>query len=42
MLFIYLDFGIPDSTQEMINLINELDIRKKSLDDPVVVHCRYS
>lgn len=33
------DFGIPDSTQEMINLINELDIRKKSLDDPVVVHC---
>lgn len=33
------DFGIPDSSQEMVNLINELDIRKKSLEQPVVVHC---
>eukprot|EP01117_Protostelium_nocturnum_P001477 TRINITY_DN1177_c0_g2_i4.p1 TRINITY_DN1177_c0_g2~~TRINITY_DN1177_c0_g2_i4.p1 ORF type:complete len:656 (-),score=133.28 TRINITY_DN1177_c0_g2_i4:137-2104(-) len=33
------DFGVPDSTEQMSDLIRELDIRKKGLDDPIVVHC---
>lgn len=33
------DFGAPESTEEMTELLRELDIRKKGLDDPIVVHC---
>src|SRR5690348_7474781 len=33
------DFGKPENTNGMAELITELDIRKKSLDEPIVVHC---
>ncbi|PRP74754.1 hypothetical protein PROFUN_06615 [Planoprotostelium fungivorum] len=33
------DFGVPDTTEQMSDLIRELDIRKKGLDDPIIVHC---
>jgi len=33
------DFGIPNSTEVMRELIKELDIRKKTPKDPIVVHC---
>jgi len=33
------DFGVPDSAEVMKDLIKEVDIRKKDLDKPIVVHC---
>lgn len=33
------DFGIPESTEVMRELIKELDIRKTSPENPIVVHC---
>lgn len=33
------DYGVPNTTDNMSDLITELDIRKKGLDDPIVVHC---
>jgi len=33
------DSGVPDTTEQMSDLIRELDIRKGGLDDPIVVHC---
>jgi len=33
------DRGVPDTTEQMSKLIRELDIRKKGLEDPIVVHC---
>jgi len=33
------DQGVPETTNAMTNLIRELDIWKKGLDDPIVVHC---
>ena len=33
------DFGIPESTEVMRELIKELDIRKTSPQNPIVVHC---
>jgi len=33
------DFGVPPSTKNMQRLLTEVDIRKKSLSDPIVVHC---
>jgi len=33
------DFGVPKSTTVTTDLLDELDIRKKGLEDPIVVHC---
>jgi protein tyrosine phosphatase len=33
------DFGVPKSTTVTTDLLDELDIRKKALEDPIVVHC---
>ncbi len=33
------DFGAPESTEDMSALIRELDIHKKTLNEPIVVHC---
>ncbi|PRP86469.1 serine/threonine-protein kinase DCLK3 [Planoprotostelium fungivorum] len=33
------DRGVPETTEQMSRLIRELDIRKKGLEDPIVVHC---
>jgi len=33
------DFGIPDSAEVMKDLITEVDIRKRGVDKPIVVHC---
>jgi len=33
------DFGVPNSTDIMKELINEVDVRKKGVDDPIIVHC---
>jgi len=33
------DMFAPNSTESMQELIKEVDIRKKSLKDPIVVHC---
>jgi len=33
------DQGVPDSTRAMTELIKELDIHKKGLNDPITVHC---
>jgi len=33
------DFGVPNSTEIMKELINEVDIRKKTENDPIIVHC---
>lgn len=32
--------GVPKGTEEMKNLLREVDIRKKGPTDPIVVHCR--
>jgi len=33
------DFGVPDSAEVMKDLISEVDIRKRGVDKPIVVHC---
>jgi len=33
------DFGVPEKTESMIGLIREVDLRKKELEDPIIVHC---
>jgi len=33
------DFGVPESTQVMKDLLTELDLRKKGVKDPICVHC---
>jgi len=33
------DFGVPNSTDIMKELVNEVDIRKKKSKDPILVHC---
>jgi len=33
------DNGVPNSTEVMKELVNEVDIRKKKLKDPILIHC---
>jgi len=33
------DMGVPESPQSMQELLTEVDVRKKGLNDPIVVHC---
>lgn len=35
----FLDFGVPESAQVMKDLIYELELRKRRLEDPIIVHC---
>jgi len=33
------DIGVPNSCEEMVELISEVDQHKKGLNDPILVHC---
>jgi len=33
------DFGVPNSTEIMKDIVNEVDVRKKGAQDPIIIHC---